>query len=64
LRETAATHADLSRRLDELERMTAALAARHDAQGRATQVQLQQVFDALRQLMAPPDPPARPIGFV
>jgi hypothetical protein len=26
--------------------------------------QLTQVFDALRQLMAPPDPPKRPIGFV
>jgi hypothetical protein len=26
--------------------------------------QLKQVFDALRQLMTPPDPPKRPIGFV
>lgn len=26
--------------------------------------QLKQVFDALRELMTPPDPPKRPIGFV
>jgi hypothetical protein len=25
---------------------------------------LKQVFDALRELMTPPDPPKRPIGFV
>lgn len=24
----------------------------------------QQVFDALRELMTPPDPPKRPIGFI
>ena len=64
LREMAATHDDLSRRLDELEHATQALATQHDALGRATRAQLQQVFDALRQLMAPPDPPRRPIGFV
>ena len=32
--------------------------------GRKTRAQLEQVFDALRALMAPPDPPKRPIGFV
>lgn len=64
LREMAVTHGDLSRRLDELEHTTAALAARHDAQGQSTQAQLRQVFEALRQLMAPPDTPRRPIGFV
>ena len=26
--------------------------------------QLKQVFEAIRQLMTPPDPPRRPIGFV
>ncbi|MEO8545390.1 MAG: ORF6N domain-containing protein [Betaproteobacteria bacterium] len=64
LRAMAATHGELSRRLDELERTTAALATRHNALGHATQAQLQQVFDALRQLTTLPDPPARPIGFV
>jgi hypothetical protein len=36
----------------------------HDRLSRDTRSQLQQVFDALRELMAPPDPPRRPIGFV
>jgi hypothetical protein len=31
---------------------------------RNTRAQLKQVFDALRELMTPPDPPKRPIGFV
>ena len=26
--------------------------------------QLKQVFDALRELMTPPEPPKRPIGFI
>lgn len=31
---------------------------------RNTRAQLKQVFEAIRQLMTPPDPPKRPIGFV
>ena len=31
---------------------------------RNTRTQLKQVSDALRELMTPPDPPKRPIGFV
>jgi hypothetical protein len=31
---------------------------------RNTRNQLRQVFDALRELTMPPDPPKRPIGFV
>ena len=52
LRALLATHADLMRRLDELER-------RYDGQ-------FVQVFDAIRRLMAQPlapDPPRRRIGF-
>jgi ORF6N domain len=64
LREMAATHGDLAQRLDELEAKTEALAASHDSVSRQTQAQLRQVFDALRALMTPPDPPRRPIGFV
>ncbi len=64
LRELAVTHGDLAKRLDELERKTEALSLSHDAFSRTTRHQLKQVFDALRQLMAPPDPPKRPIGFV
>jgi hypothetical protein len=50
LRELLAGHADLSRRLDELEQ-------KYDAQFRA-------VFDAIRQLMIPPEKPKKGrIGF-
>jgi ORF6N domain len=64
LRELAATHGDLAKRLDELEQKTEALAMQHDTFSRNTRNQLKQVFDALRELMTPPDPPKRPIGFV
>jgi hypothetical protein len=40
------------------------LAMSHDTFSRNTRAQLKQVFDALRELMTPPDPPKRPIGFV
>ncbi len=49
LRELLATHQDLARKLNSLER-------RYDAQFKA-------VFDAIRDLMAPKLPPKRPIGF-
>lgn len=49
LRALLATHAGLARKLEELEE-------KYDAQFRV-------VFDAIRQLMAPPDPPRKPIGF-
>lgn len=64
LRELAATHGELAKRLDELEEKTEALAMSHDTFSRNTRNQLKQVFDALRELMTPPDPPKRPIGFV
>jgi ORF6N domain len=62
--ELAATHGDLAQRLDELEAKTEVLAVSHDSVSRRTQAQLKQVFEALRSLMTPPDPPKRPIGFV
>ncbi|HUX16211.1 MAG TPA: ORF6N domain-containing protein [Phycisphaerae bacterium] len=49
LRQMLASHADLARRLDELEQ-------KYDAQFRI-------VFDAIRELMAPPEPPRKRIGF-
>jgi hypothetical protein len=64
LRELAASHGDLAKRLAELEEKTEALAINHDTFSRNTRNQLKQVFDALRELMTPPDPPKRPIGFV
>ena len=64
LREMAATHADLSRRLDALEHKAETLTMQHDDFSRNTRVQLRQVFDALRALTARPVPVQRPIGFV
>ncbi|OHB76391.1 MAG: DNA-binding protein [Planctomycetes bacterium RBG_16_59_8] len=49
LRNLLSTHADLARKLEELER-------KYDTQFRV-------VFDAIRQLMTPPDPPRKRIGF-
>jgi hypothetical protein len=64
VRALAATHDDLAKRLAELEDKTEALALNHDTFSRNTRNQLKQVFDALRELMTPPEPPKRPIGFV
>jgi hypothetical protein len=50
LRQLLLANADLARKLDALER-------KYDAQFKA-------VFDAIRELMAPPAKPKRPIGFV
>lgn len=49
LRSLLTAHADLARRLEELEK-------RYDEQFRA-------VFDAIRELMTPPGPPRKEIGF-
>ena len=64
LRELAVTHGELAKRLNELEKKTETLARQHEALNRNTRHQLKQVFDAIRELMTPPDPPKRPIGFV
>ncbi|MCL5062555.1 MAG: ORF6N domain-containing protein [Nitrospirae bacterium] len=49
LREMIASHKDLAKRLDDLEK-------KYDAQFKV-------VFDAIRQLMIPPEPKKRKIGF-
>ena len=49
LRQLLASHAELARKLDDLEK-------KYDAQFKV-------VFEALRQLMTPPEPPRRSIGF-
>jgi ORF6N domain len=64
VRELAATHSELAKRLSELEEKTELLSMQHDTFSSNTRNQLKQVFDALRALMTPPDPPKRPIGFV
>lgn len=64
VRALAATHGDLSKRLAELEEKTDALAMNHDTFSHNTRAQFKKVFDALRELMTPPDQPKPPIGFV
>jgi len=65
LREVLADHRDLAKKLEELEQSTEALALRHDTFAHNTRVQLQQVFEAIRELMGPAETPRkRPIGFV
>jgi hypothetical protein len=53
LRQILSSHKDLARKLEELERRTGA----HDQQ-------IQAVFQAIRQLMAPPEPKKRKMGFL
>lgn len=64
VRSMAATHQDLARQLSELQDKTESLAMQHDTFSRNTRAQLKQVFDALRELMTPTEPPKRPIGFI
>lgn len=53
LRQILSSHKELARKLEELERRIGA----HDQQ-------IQTVFQAIRQLMAPPEPEKRKIGFL
>jgi hypothetical protein len=64
LRETLAAHKELAVKLEELEQKTEALALRHDTLAGNTRTQLRQVFEAIRELMNPPEPKRRPIGFI
>jgi hypothetical protein len=64
LREAALQHKDLAQQLAQLQEQTQSLAMQHDTFSRNTRNQLKQVFDTLRDLVTPPDPHQRPIGFV
>lgn len=65
LRETLASNREFTAKLDALEQKTELLSLQHDTFAGNTRAQLKQVFEALRQLMAPPpEPKKRPIGFV
>lgn len=64
LREAAVQHKDLADRLASLEERTDAVALAQDSFSQDTRAQLQQVFDAIRELMTPPEPARRPIGFI
>lgn len=64
LRTFAMSHQDLAKQLTELQEKTESAAMLQDTFNRNTKAQLRQVFDALRELMTPPEPTKRPIGFV
>lgn len=65
LREVLATHKELAAKLTALERQTEALALKHDTLAHNTRLQLRQVFEAIRELMATPTPKKkRAIGFI
>ena len=64
VRAALATHQDLAKQLSELQDKTESLAMSHETFSRNTRHQLKQVFDTLRELMTPPEPAKRPIGFV
>lgn len=64
LRQAASLHEDLAKRLAEIEEKTERLELSHDTFSRNTRNQLRQLFEALRELTTPADPPKRPIGFV
>lgn len=56
LRRAASSYAAIETRLEELERETSARLGKHDEQ-------LNQIFEALRRLIAPPPRPKRRVGF-
>jgi hypothetical protein len=65
LREVIVSNKELAARLDDLENKSDLMSLQHDTFAHNTRVQLKQIFDAIRELMAPPPlPPKRPIGFV
>lgn len=65
LREVLVSNKELALRLDDLENKTELMSLKTDTFEHNTRVQLKQIFDAIRELMASPEPAAkRPIGFV
>lgn len=66
LREMIVSNKDLAQRLDELENKADLMELKHDTFEHNTRVQLKQVFEAIRELMTPPEPAPkkRSIGFV
>ncbi len=64
LRQATAINSDLAKRLLELEMKTEGLEISHGTFAHNTRNQVRQIFDALRELTMPSEPPKRPIGFV
>jgi hypothetical protein len=65
LREVIVSNKELALRLDELESKADLVAVQHDIFAHTTRIQLRQVFEAIRELMATPEPAKKQaIGFV
>lgn len=65
LREIIASNKELALRLDELESNADLMSVQHDTFAHNTRVQLKQVFEAIRELMLPPETVKKqPIGFI
>ena len=70
LRQASSVHADLAKRLIDLELSTERLELSHDTFSRNTRNQLRRVFETLRELadkvtpVESPSPPKRSIGFL
>jgi DNA-binding transcriptional MerR regulator len=56
LRRAAASYTAIERRLEDLEREARSKLSEHDQQ-------LDEIFEVLQQLISPPPPPKRPVGF-
>ena len=64
MREVLATHKELAKKLEALEKKTESLTLRHDALAATARAQFKEVIEALRALMTPSQPKKRPIGFI
>ena len=64
LREAATLHADLAKRLTDLELKTESLELSHGTFSQNTRLQLRQLLEAIRELTARPEPPKHSIGFL
>ena len=66
LREVIVSNKELAQHLDELENKADLMELKHDTFEHNTRVQLKQVFEAIRELMTPPEPAPkkRSIGFI
>ncbi len=65
LREIIVSNKELELRLNELESKADLMSVQHDTLAHNTRAQLKQVFEAIRELMEPPEAPQKqPIGFV
>lgn len=65
LRDLTTSNREIALRLDELEVKTALLSHKQDTFEHESRIQLKQIFDVLRELIAQPEPPhKRPIGVV